>query len=435
MGAPGGRGPGARGRAYPRAELLERALRDTDELQELWVRFVVPAAGSAIALVAGDAVVAVLPPHGHWLAAAATLLAAQLLGCLALVANVGPLVAVDRRLRRRRGEFRAALVELGAVSPELTLLGARTFLDDRLKESRQSLAEAEGAALRRSRRSSLVAPAATALALAALLAEAPRSAPVWTVVAVLLALGTFEGLSVVRTGLDTAVAVTAAAERLEELDEPESTSSAPWPPDSTLVIERLTIREESRLIVDHGSFVVGSGRRVAITGPSGAGKSTLLRVLASLDEPDGGLISIGGTPLEEIAEGALRAHLAYVPSPTGLLRGYARDVVALGRAVTRPVETDLAALGIVVESTTRWTSVSRGEAQRIAIVRALAVGPSIVILDEPTSGLGRQETAAVLALLRSCGASVVVATHDAQVIAWCDDVVDLADGALVAVSR
>ena len=417
-----------RWRTYARGDLLERALQDTDELQDLWLRFVLPAASSLAALAVGDVVIACLAPQGRWIAAAVLVAVVQVVAVLALGLSADALIAVDRWLRRARGEFRAALVALSTVSPELDLLGARSFLEHRLKGPRDALASAEARASNQRRRSALVAPVATVVAMIALRLAAPTSAPVWTVVSLLLALATFDGLTALRVALDTAVAVSAAAERLEELDVAPAAANALWPTDTTVRVEHVTIREGERTIVEDGSFEVAPGRHVAVTGPSGSGKSTLLRILAGLDAADGGLVAIGDTPVSEIAEDVLRAHVAFVPGETGLLRGYARDVLALGRTVVRPIDEDLVALGIDAGPTTKWDEVSRGQAQRIAIVRALATGPAIVLLDEPTSGLGHEETAAVIGFLAASGASVIIATHDEQVIAWCDLVVDLSGG-------
>jgi putative ABC transport system ATP-binding protein len=66
------------------------------------------------------------------------------------------------------------------------------------------------------------------------------------------------------------------------------------------------------------------------------------------------------------------------------------------------------------------------------VVRSLVTSPQVLLLDEPTSGLGREETETVLALIESSGASVVVATHDALVMSWCDRVLELREGALRA---
>ena len=243
--------------------------------------------------------------------------------------------------------------------------------------------------------SNLVAPVMTALAIGALVVR-PSSAPLWLVVAALLALSTFESLGVVRDALDTAVAVSAAAERLEELDEPRRRGDVAWPADAALRLDHVTIREEGATLVTDATLVVAPGRRIALTGPSGVGKSTLLRAMAALDDVAGGAIRIGDDTVADIEEADLRRFVAYVASEPGLTRGFAVDVVGLGRASSRDARDDLAALGIVTDTTTRWDELSRGERARVAIVRALVTTPSILLLDEPTSGLGTDETTRVL---------------------------------------
>jgi putative ABC transport system ATP-binding protein len=109
--------------------------------------------------------------------------------------------------------------------------------------------------------------------------------------------------------------------------------------------------------------------------------------------------------------------------------------VHLGRVGNRDFQADLAALGPHVEASTKWDELSRGERQRVAIVRALVTSPEIFLLDEPTSGLGAEETGAILALLASTGASVMIATHDHQVMAWCNRVLELRDGRLRLLNR
>lgn len=424
----------SRWRSFAAGDLLERSLRDTDELQDLWLRCVIPLVTSGVVMVLGDLFIGLMAPHGRWWSYAADLLAIQLVGVAALLANVGPLLRRDRVLRRARAAYRANLVELSAATPELVLLDRLDFAERRGAAAVEGLRHAESALANQHELSDAVAPAMTALALGALVVR-PTSAALWIVVAALLAFATYESLNVVRDALDTALRVSAGAERLEELDVPATPSYDAWPSDSSVHLDQVRIVEEGVTLVESATLHVAPGRRVAFTGPSGIGKSTLLRAIAALDEVANGAITVGGVVVSDIDEGELRRHLAYVASEPGLTRGYAIDVVGLGRTSSRSAPEDLAALGIVTDATTRWEELSRGERARIAVARAMVTSPVIYLLDEPTSGLGSEETAAVLSLLASTEATVIVATHDPQVMTWCDEVLELFDAALREVRR
>jgi ABC-type transport system involved in cytochrome bd biosynthesis fused ATPase/permease subunit len=423
-----------RWRSFAAGDLLERALRDTDELQDLWLRCVIPLVTSGVVMALSDVVIGLMAPHGRWWDYAGDLLAIQLLGVAALLANVGPLMRRDRVLRRARAQHRAQLVELSAATPAVALLGRLDFAKERATTSVERLRRAEAAVTNQHDISNAVAPAMTALALGALVVR-PQSAALWLVVAALLALATFESLNVVRDALDTAVRVSAAAERLEELDVETAKAATPWSGDATVRLDHVRIVEEGATLVDDASLVVAPGRRVALIGVSGIGKSTVLRAIAALDGVASGSISIGGVSVAELDESELRRHVAYVASEPGLTRGYALDVVNLGRTSSRNAHDDLAALGLVTETTTRWADLSRGERARVAVVRAMVTSPSLYLLDELTSGLGTDETAHVLTLVGSTGATVIIATHDSQVMAWCDEVVELADATLRELRR
>jgi ABC-type transport system involved in cytochrome bd biosynthesis fused ATPase/permease subunit len=424
----------SRWRSFAAGDLLERSLRDTDELQDLWLRCVIPLVTSAAVMALGDLFIGLMAPHGRWWSYAADLLAIQLLGVAALLANVGPMFRRDRVLRRARAAYRANLVELSAATPELVLLQRVAIAEQRAAASVARLGHAEAALAGQHDLSNAVAPAMTALALGALVVR-PPSAALWIVVAALLAFATFESLNVVRDALDTAVAVSAGAERLEELDAGRHRGVAEWPEDQTVHLDHVTIVEEGKTLVENATLSVAPSRRVALTGPSGVGKSTLLRAVAALDDVEAGAITIGGVAVGDLGEVELRRRLAYVASEPGLTRGYAIDVVGLGRPSSRSAPEDLAAMGITTEPTTRWEELSRGERARVAIARAMVSAPAIYLLDEPTSGLGTEETAAVLSLLSSTGATVFVATHDPQVMTWCDEVFELFDATLREIRR
>jgi ABC-type transport system involved in cytochrome bd biosynthesis fused ATPase/permease subunit len=419
----------SRWRAYAAGDLLERALTDTDELQGLWLRFVIPAADTAAVMLLGDVVVAVLPPIGHWWPYALTLLAAQALGVTVLGALATREVARDRAVRHARARLRAALVELGAVTPELTLLGREEWARRRVALAVADLAGAEERQRGPRRLATLVVLVAGLAAIAGV-GPHPTTSPVWLVVAAAIGLATFDSLNTMRLALRAAVEVAGGGERLEDLAVAPTRGNRPWPADATIRLHDVDVREDDRPLVEGGELTVAPGRRVALVGESGSGKSTLLRAIAALDDVDAGTITLGGVPVREIDEGELRAHVAYVVSEPGFTHGFAIDVVTLGRADASDPHTDLAALGVASERTTRFEELSRGERTRVALARAQATRPAVYLLDEPTAGLGREETARVLAVLAATGATVVVATHDADVMSWCDDVVTLREGHL-----
>ena len=424
----------SRWRSYAAGDLLERALRDTDELQDLWLRFVIPLSTTAVVMLLGDVVVALLPPRPQWWPYALFLVGAQIMGTTALFTNFGRLVRLDRDLRRARGNYRAQLVELTKVTPELVLLNRGELARSRSLRVTATLRGAERALHRGRRHADGIIMSATLVVLAAL-ALRPHTSAAWIVVASLLALSTADSLNTIRISLDTAVAVSAGAERLEEFDPARAPGRAAWPDDSTLQINDVTIIEDGRPLVAHANLRIDPGRHVALTGTSGSGKSTLLRAIAALDTVHDGTITLGAIPLDDLAEDDLRHHVAYVPSEPGLMRGFVIDVIRLGRTSDRDAHDDLASLGIVTDSTTRWEELSRGESSRVAIVRAVVTNPDILLLDEPTSGLGHSETSALLDFLSCLPRTIVIATHDAQVIEWSDEVVELKDATIQRLSR
>jgi ABC-type transport system involved in cytochrome bd biosynthesis fused ATPase/permease subunit len=421
-------------RTYASGDLLERALGDTDELQDLWLRFVIPFIDVIAVMVASDIVVAVLPPHGHWWTYAVNLAILQLIGVGGLSFLARSELGTDRQLRRARGLYRAQLVELSAVTPEITLIGRASYAESRAAIATAALHDAERDLRRHRRLSNVLVIIVSLLALVGVVSH-PATSSVWLVVATMIGLANFELLSSVRSSLRAAVEVSGGGERLEALATSAHAGTIAWPDDATLRVEHLTLDEDERVLVNDATLTLTPGARVAVMGESGVGKSTLLRALARLDQVSPGTITIGTVDIADINEDEFRRRVSYVASEPGLTRGYAIDVVLMGRSTERDPFRDLNALGLVADRTTRFEELSRGERVRVALARALVTSPLIYVLDEPTAGLGRDETARLLDLLGATGATIIVATHDEVVANWCGVVVELRAGELVPLSR
>lgn len=201
--------------------------------------------------------------------------------------------------------------------------------------------------------------------------------------------------------------------------------------------------------LDHVSLTVPSGQSLAIMGPSGSGKSTLLHCLAGILVPDAGEVSLGDIPITAQPDSARsvlrRRHFGFVFQDGQLLPELsARENVALPlmlngvRREQALVQADdmLARLGLHIEAARRPGEMSGGQAQRIAIARALVHSPSVVFADEPTGALdqatGREVVRVLTGATRACGATLVLVTHDALVAQSCSRTVELFDGRLHA---
>ena len=182
-------------------------------------------------------------------------------------------------------------------------------------------------------------------------------------------------------------------------------------------------------VFDGLSLELRAGRLSAVTGPSGSGKSTLLHLLAGLDRPTGGEVRVLGTALgglDDTARALLRRrHVGVVTQGTDLVPFLtALETVELALSLRGlPPEGAGAALGAVGLSELAGQRVARlsmGERQRVAVARALAARPALLLADEPTARLDEAGARAVGALFselaRATGAAVVCATHDPALI-------------------
>jgi putative ABC transport system ATP-binding protein len=194
------------------------------------------------------------------------------------------------------------------------------------------------------------------------------------------------------------------------------------------------------------SLAVEAGELVAVMGPSGSGKSTLMHILAGLDKPTSGSVTIGGEEITTLDDARLtrlrRRHIGFVFQFFNLLPMLtAEENVTLPLAIAGTkvddgwLESLLDAMGLRERRTHRPSELSGGQQQRVAIARALVSRPTILFADEPTGNLDSKTGGEILELLRSSvdqyGQTTVMVTHEPRAAAIADRVLFLADGLIV----
>jgi len=198
------------------------------------------------------------------------------------------------------------------------------------------------------------------------------------------------------------------------------------------------------------TLAVGEGRFVAVIGASGSGKSTLLNLLGGLDTPSAGTIEVAGALISSMDREALaryRRHGAgmifqsfnLVPSRTALENVELPLIFAgVARAERRRRAAELLdRVGLAARAAHRPSELSGGEQQRVAVARALANGPRILLADEPTGNLDSRTSREIVGLLaglnRDRGLTVVMVTHEEGLAReHADEIVRLQDGRVVA---
>jgi len=195
------------------------------------------------------------------------------------------------------------------------------------------------------------------------------------------------------------------------------------------------------------SLDVPAGQFLAIAGPSGSGKSTLLGLIAGLDQPTAGRIEVAGVDVTALDEDGLarfrRDHVGYVFQSFHLLPTLtaqenvavplelAGDAGAAARAAAL-----LAEVGLAERAHHYPVQLSGGEQQRVAVARAMARRPALLLADEPTGNLdsatGKQIIELLVGMNRRLGSTLVLVTHDAALAAHADRVVTLRDGRIVS---
>ncbi len=198
---------------------------------------------------------------------------------------------------------------------------------------------------------------------------------------------------------------------------------------------------ERKLIVDVPSFSLEAGEQRALRGESGSGKTTFLHLIAGILTPDTGSIEIDGRDMARLGEAArdrLRAEkIGYIFQTFNLLQGYScLENVMLGMAFGAGADRGhaqamLERVGLGHRLEHRPRQLSTGQQQRVAVARALANRPKLVLADEPTGNLdhrnGRESLALIRETCRENGAALLLVSHDPQVLAAFEEVRDFAE--------
>ncbi|MEE9135334.1 MAG: ABC transporter ATP-binding protein [Gammaproteobacteria bacterium] len=210
--------------------------------------------------------------------------------------------------------------------------------------------------------------------------------------------------------------------------------------------------DQTHRVLSHLNGEFFRGETIALRGRSGSGKSTLLNLISGIDAPDEGQVEIAGSVITTMSERERtlfrRRHIGFVYQffnlvPTLTVEANVRLVLELNKIpapeATQRVNDLLTAVDLFDRKLSYPDVLSGGEQQRVAIARALVHRPGLLLADEPTGNLDDAAGQSVLELLdqlvRQAGGTMIVATHSVAVAAFCDRVLKLHDGVLVADER
>ncbi len=203
---------------------------------------------------------------------------------------------------------------------------------------------------------------------------------------------------------------------------------------------------EARVEVLKGiDFQILKGEQVALTGKSGSGKSTLLSLLAGLDTPDGGIITIDSKNISQLSEKDLTNYRArhigivfqqfhLVSTLTALENVLLPLEILKTKGARERAESLLESVGLSHRMHHLPSELSGGESQRVAIARALSTHPAILFADEPSGNLDEETGDKVMGLLfelvKKTGTTMVLVTHDPELAARCERIIHLEHGKL-----
>lgn len=214
-----------------------------------------------------------------------------------------------------------------------------------------------------------------------------------------------------------------------------------------LAVEDVAYAYPRRPLLEHVSFAVAPGEIAAILGPNGAGKSTLLKCLNAILTPARGCVRVNGAALADLSPHAVARRVGYLAQRIETARLTVFDAVMLGRLPHQGLRRSAADEQIVAEALAALDlggmalrfidTLSGGELQKVAVARALAQTPQVLLLDEPTAALDLRNQVEIARLLRRVvaerGMAAVMTMHDLNLaLRYADRFLFLAEGRIVA---
>ncbi len=252
----------------------------------------------------------------------------------------------------------------------------------------------------------------------------------------------------------TSAALLAASSAVVRMEDVLSGASPPRPaqPAAPRRLESVVVLKEVSVLLPGGAAILdrisltlgGPGQLVAVTGPAGSGKSTLLGVITGMVRPSAGSVAIGGEAIDGIDSETIGQTLGYADRTPSFAAGTLTDAVTLwtpdiasDRVEQAMLDAGLQDLlekrgGAGARIAAGGSDLSGGERQRLAIARAIAGDPAIVVLDDATSALDDEMQARILTTLRQRGMLVILATVRQSAIAMADRVIWLERGRVLA---
>ncbi|MEV4870566.1 thiol reductant ABC exporter subunit CydD [Streptomyces syringium] len=437
-----------------RGDLLSRLVADVDELQDYFLRWLLPLGAAVVVGAASVGFTAWLLPE------AGAVLAVGLLAAGAAVPALSAAVArrAERRLAPARGALATQVVDLLAGAPELTAAGA---MPSRLAEAGRADGVLTGIARRASAAGALGA-GLSALACGLTVAAAAwvgvqavhdgRLGGLWLAVVVLMPLAAFEAVSALPLAVRHRQRVRRSAERVYEvLDAPlpvrDGSRPAPKSPFPLRVTE-LTARYPGQDVpaLDGLSMELVPGRRVAVVGRSGSGKTTLAQVLLRFLDAESGAYTLAGEDAAAMDGDALRRLVGLCAQDAHLFDSSVRENLRLARPDADEAElrgalraarllewVDSLPQGLDTLVGEHGARMSGGQRQRLALARALLADFPVLVLDEPAEHLDLPTADALTADLLAAteGRTTVLITHRLAGLAAVDEVIVLERGRAV----